>query len=153
MTAQTKVVIAVLKHTSNGPAVKQIVAREAKVPVSVANTILGTLYEFGLIEFDGEKIELSSNQRVKLGLYAINQGTDVESICKVLEWKEFENFTAQVFEKNGFQVKKNFRFKAAQRRWEIDVVAYNDPIIVCVDCKRWRRGWAPGCHRETRHPR
>ena len=141
MSAQTKVIVATLKHTVNGPAVKQIVAREANVPGPVVANTLGTLYEFGLIEYNNEQIELSSNQRVKLALYAINQGTDVESICKVLEWKEFENFTAQVFEKNNFRVKRNFRFKAAQRRWEIDVVAYNEPIIVCVDCKRWRRGW------------
>jgi len=141
MTAQTKVIVSILKHSSNGPAVKQIVAREAKVPVSVANNILGKLYEFGLIEYCKEQIELSSNQRVKLALYAINHGTDVEIICKVLEWKEFENFSAQVFEKNNFEVIRNFRFKAAQRRWEIDVVAYSEPIIVCVDCKRWRRGW------------
>lgn len=141
MSAQTNVIVATLKHTINGPAVKQIVAREAKVPVLVAGNILSNLYEFGLIEYNSEQIELSSNQRVKLALYAINQGTDVETICKVLEWKEFENFTAQVFEKNNFRVKRNFRFKASQRRWEIDVVAYNEPIIVCTDCKRWRRGW------------
>lgn len=141
MTTQTKVVISVLKHTANGKTVKQIVAREAKVPVSVANIILGNLHEFGLIEDNNNQIDLSSSQRVKLALYAINQGTDVESICKFLEWKEFENFSAQVFEKSNFKVKRNFRFKAAQRRWEIDVVAYSEPIIVCVDCKRWRRGW------------
>jgi len=141
MTAQTNVILATLKHTINGPAIKQIVAREAKVPVQVAGNILSKLYEHELIEYDYEQIILFSNQRIKLALYAINQGADVESICKVLEWKEFEDFTAQVFEKNNFLIKKNFRFKAAQRRWEIDVVAYNEPIIVCVDCKRWRRGW------------
>ncbi|MCW4023166.1 MAG: restriction endonuclease [Candidatus Bathyarchaeota archaeon] len=141
MTAQTNVIVASLKHTVNGRAIKQIIAREAKVPVQVASNILDRLYEYGLIKYDNEQIDLSSNQRVKLALYAINQGTDVESICKVLEWKEFENFTARIFEKNSFGVKRNFRFKAAQRRWEIDVVAYTEPIIVCVDCKRWRRGW------------
>ena len=142
MTAQTKIITALLKHTADGPAINQIVAREANVPLQVAQKILSGLYEFGLIEPDGEQIELSSNQRVKLALYAINQGTDVESVCKVLEWKEFENFTAQVLEKNNFGVKRNFRFKAAQRRWEIDVVAYKEPIILCIDCKRWLRGWS-----------
>ena len=141
MTKKTDTIIAILKHTSSGPVVTQIIAREANVPVQVVNNILGGLHEIGLIECEREQIELSSNQRVKLALYAINQGTDIERVCSVLEWKEFENFTAQVFEKNNFSVKRNFRFKAAQRRWEIDVVAYSEPIIVCVDCKRWRRGW------------
>ncbi|MDG6222308.1 MAG: restriction endonuclease [Candidatus Bathyarchaeota archaeon] len=141
MTTQTDVIITLLKYTTDKPVVKQIVSREAKVPVQVANNILNGLYEHDLIEYDNEQIELSSSQRVKLALYAINQGTDVEQVCKVLEWKEFENFVAKNFEKNNFVVKRNFRFKAAQRRWEIDVVAHSEPIIVSVDCKRWRRGW------------
>jgi len=141
MTAKTDVLIAILKHTDNGPVAKEVVALEANIPVQVANNALGGLREIELIECENELIELSSNQRVKLAIHAINQGTDIERVCNVLEWKEFENFTATAFEKNNFAVKRNFRFKAAQRRWEIDVLAYSEPIIVCVDCKRWRRGW------------
>jgi len=141
MTAKTDVIIAILKYTNIGAAAKEVVAREARVPVQVANSVFGGLRESGLIECENELIEVSSNQRVKLAIHAINQGTDIERVCEVLEWKEFENFAATAFEKNNFAVKRNFRFKAAQRRWEIDVVAYSEPIIVCVDCKRWRRGW------------
>lgn len=141
MTIKTDVLISLLKHTNNGPAVTEIVAREANVSALVANDVLRGLREVGLIECENEQIELSSNQRVKLAIHAINQGTDVERVCKVLEWKEFENFAAQAFEKNNFVTQRNFRFKAVQRRWEIDVLAYCEPIIVCVDCKRWRRGW------------
>ena len=141
MTAKTDVIISILKYTNIGSAAKEVVAQEAKVPVQVANSVLGGLREIGLIECENELIEVSSNQRVKLGIHAINQGTDIERVCEVLEWKEFENFAATAFEKNNFAVKRNFRFKATQRRWEIDVLAYSEPIIVCVDCKRWRRGW------------
>ncbi|MCW4034726.1 MAG: NERD domain-containing protein [Candidatus Bathyarchaeota archaeon] len=141
MTATTDVLIALLKQTGTGNASNEDIAKEAKVPVQVANNILGGLREIGAIEHDNEHIELSSNQRVKLAIHAINNGTDIERVSKVLEWKEFENFTATAFEKNNYEVKRNFRFKAAQRRWEIDVLAISEPIIVCVDCKRWRRGW------------
>jgi len=141
MTAKTDIIIAVLKHTNSDTAVKKVVVREAKTSVQVANRVLGSLRELGLVEFENELIKASSNQRVKLAIHAINQGTDIERVCEVLEWKEFENFAATAFEKNKFAVKRNFRFKAAQRRWEIDILAYSEPIIVCVDCKRWRRGW------------
>ncbi|PVX26127.1 MAG: hypothetical protein CW691_02385 [Candidatus Bathyarchaeum sp.] len=141
MTTKTDILIAILKYTNSGPVATETVAQEASVPVQVANNVLRGLREVGVIECENELIELSSNQRVKLAIHAINQGTDIERVCKVLEWKEFENFTATAFEKNNFAVKRNFRFKAAQRRWEIDVIAYSEPIIVCVDCKRWRRGW------------
>ena len=141
MTTQTEVIISVLKHTNGGPVVEEAVAINANVPVPVTNKILRHLRESGFIEYDNELIELTSNQRVKLAIHAINHGTDIERVCKVLEWKEFENFAATAFEKNNFAVKRRFRFKASGRRWEIDVVAISEPIIVCVDCKRWRRGW------------
>jgi len=141
MTAKTDVIVSVLKHSNSGPVAQEAIAVDANVPVEVANNVLRGLREIGLIECENEHIELTSNQRVKLAIHAINHGTDVERVCKVLEWKEFENFAATAFEKNNFAVKRRFRFKASGRRWEIDVIAYSEPIIVCVDCKRWRRGW------------
>jgi Holliday junction resolvase-like predicted endonuclease len=141
MTTTTDIIIALLKQTPDCSTTVECIAHEANVAVQVADNLLSSFREKGLIEYENELIELSSNQRVKLAIHAINNGTDVESVCNVLEWKEFEKFTAKAFEENNFAVKRNFRFKGAQRRWEIDVVAYSDPIIVCVDCKRWRRGW------------
>ncbi|MGD2066414.1 MAG: restriction endonuclease [Candidatus Bathyarchaeota archaeon] len=141
MTTKTDVIISILKHTTCGPVGEEAVAMDANVPVQVANNVLRKLREIGSIEYENELIELTSNQRVKLAIHAINHGTDIERVCKVLEWKEFENFAAAAFEENNFAVKRRFRFKASGRRWEIDVVAYSEPIIVCVDCKRWRRGW------------
>ena len=142
MTTKTDILVSIIKHTNSGPAQTELIAQETNVPVLVANNILRDLSESGLIECENEHIELSSNQRINLAIHAINLGTDIERVCKVLEWKEFENFTATAFEENNFVAKRNFRFKAAQRRWEIDVLAYSEPIIVCVDCKRWRRGWS-----------
>jgi len=141
MTIKTDVLISILKLTNSGPAAEEAVAMDANVPVHVINNVLEGLREIGLIECENGKIEVSSNQRVKLAIHAINHGTDIERVCKVLEWIEFENFAATAFETNNFAVKRRFRFKAAQRRWEIDLLAYSEPIIVCVDCKRWRRGW------------
>jgi len=141
MTAKTNVLISLLKLTASGSVAEEAVAMDANVPVHVANNVLRGLREIGLIEYGNEQIELSSNQRVKVAIHALNHGTDIERVCKVLEWKEFENFAATAFEANNFAVKRNFRFKASGRRWEIDVVAFSEPIVVCVDCKRWRRGW------------
>ena len=141
MTTKTNVLISLLKLTKSGSVAEEAVAMDANIPVHIVNNVLRGLREIGLIEFENEQIELSSNQRVKLAIHAINHGTDIERVCKVLEWKEFENFAATAFEANNFAVKRNFRFKASGRRWEIDVLAISEPIVVCVDCKRWRRGW------------
>jgi len=141
MATKRDLLISILKLTNSGPAAEEAVAMDANVPVHVTNDVLKGLREIGLIECENGKIEVSSNQRVKLAIHAINHGTDIERVCKVLEWIEFENFAATAFETNNFAVKRRFRFKASRRRWEIDVLAYNEPIVVCVDCKRWRRGW------------
>jgi Holliday junction resolvase-like predicted endonuclease len=141
MAPQMSIIISILKLTKSGPAAVEAVAMDANVPVQVANNVLMGLRELGLLECENEHIELSSNQRVTLAIHAINQGTDIERVCKVLEWKEFENFAATAFEANNFAVERSFRFKASGRRWEIDLIATSEPIIVCVDCKRWRRGW------------
>jgi Holliday junction resolvase-like predicted endonuclease len=141
MAAERDILISVLKLTKKGPVAEEAVALDSGVPVSVTNELLDGFRDFGLIEAVDGSIEVSSNQRVKLAIYAINMGTDIERVCKVLEWIEFENFTASAFQTNNFAVKRRFRFKKAGRRWEIDVLAYSEPYVVCVDCKRWRRGW------------
>ena len=141
MTVKTDITISLLKLTNSDSVAEEAVAMDANVPVHTANNVLREFREIGLIECENGKIEVSSNQRVKLAIHAINNGTDIERVCKVLEWKEFENFAATAFETNNFAVKRNFRFKASGRRWEIDVIAISESIIVCVDCKRWRRGW------------
>ena len=141
MNTKTDIIIQILKHTNNGYTTKEIIAKAVSSPTQIISNILKELHQKELIEYDNEQIEQSSNQRVKLAIHAINRGTDIERVCNVLEWKEFENFSATAFERNNFAVKRNFRFKAAQRRWEIDILAYCEPSIVCVDCKRWRRGW------------
>lgn len=141
MAPTSDVLISILKHTSNGPVAKEVIAMDVNVPISITNKLLKDFREFGLIEGEEDIIEVSSNQRVKLAIHAINTGTDVERVSKVLEWIEFENFAASAFEANNFAVKRRFRFQKAGRRWEIDLLAYNEPYVVCVDCKRWRRGW------------
>ena len=132
MTSKTDVLISILKHTNSGPVAKEIIGLDVNVPVQVTNNVLSGLREIGLIECENELIEVSSNQRVKLAIHAINQGTDIERVCNVLEWIEFENFAATAFEKNNFAVKRNFRFKAAQRRWAVSYTHLTLPTILLV---------------------
>jgi Holliday junction resolvase-like predicted endonuclease len=141
MAAASDILISILKHANNESVTEEVIANDVNVPVAVTIKLLKGFHEFGLIECGEGVIEVSPNQRVKLAIHAINIGTDIERVCKVLEWIEFENFAASAFEANNFAVKRRFRFKKAGRRWEIDVLAYSKPYVVCVDCKRWRRGW------------
>jgi len=141
MSVERNLLISILKLTKSGPVSKALVVRDSEIPVQVADEMLKKFCEAGFIQWKGKAIEASSNQRVKIAIHAIKSGADFERVCRVLEWIEFENIAAATFEANNFAVRRRFRFKWAQRRWEIDVLGCREPLITCVDCKHWIHGW------------
>lgn len=64
---------------------------------------------------------------------------DLEEELKNLDWKNFEKVVQEIFEVNGFRVRRNFRFKT-KKRYEIDILAIKDNFNFCVDCKRLGKG-------------
>ena len=141
MAVERNILISILKLTKSGPAAKELVARDANVPAQVTDEVLKKFRDAELVKLKDRTIEASSNQRAKIAIHAIKSGADFERVCRVLEWIEFENLAATTFEANNFAVKRRFRFKWAQRRWEIDVLGCREPLIACVDCKHWSHGW------------
>jgi Holliday junction resolvase-like predicted endonuclease len=63
----------------------------------------------------------------------------IEEVLKEHDWKEFEETVAEIFRRNEFAVKRNFRFKT-RKRHEIDVLSVKRDSVICVDCKRWLGG-------------
>ncbi|NIR87180.1 hypothetical protein GWO13_06240 [Candidatus Bathyarchaeota archaeon] len=141
MAVERSLLISILKLTKTGPVQKELISRDARVPVQVADEMLKKLSDTGLIRYKDWLIEVSSNQRVRMAVRAAELGADPERACGVLEWDEFEEIAAKAFEANNFMVKRRFRFKWAGRRWEMDVLGCKEPLVACVDCKHWRRGW------------
>jgi len=149
MAVERNILISILKLTKSGPVAKELVSRDANVPAQVADEVLKKFCDAGLVEWKNKSIEVSSNQRVKIAIHAIKSGADFERVCRVLEWIEFENIAAMAFEANNFTVKRRFRFKWTQRRWEIDVLGCREPLIACVDCKHWSHGWRESAIRKA----
>jgi Holliday junction resolvase-like predicted endonuclease len=141
MTSEKDVIASLLRLTKTGPIQKELLRKDARVSVQVLDEALRKLFEDGFIRQKRGLVEVSSSQRVSMAVQALKLGADFERICKFLEWTEFESIAAQAFQANGFRVLKNFRFKHAGKRWEIDVLSCKEPLIVCVDCKHWQRGW------------
>ncbi len=67
------------------------------------------------------------------------EGKELEAVLENINWREFEEFVAEIFRHHGFAVKCNFRFKT-KNRYEIDLVAIKGKIIFCADCKEWSAG-------------
>lgn len=141
MTSERRLLTSILKLTKTGPIVGTFISRDAGIPVQVGNEIMKKFHQKGLIQHRDNVIQASSNQRVNIAIQAIGSGADLERVCRFLEWTEFENIAAEAFEVNNFSVRRRFRFKWGGRRWEIDVLARREPLVICVDCKRWRHGW------------
>jgi Holliday junction resolvase-like predicted endonuclease len=139
MRIDREIILSVLKLTQQGPAQKDHVAQDAHTSNDVTDEVLRRLKENSLVEIEGKSLTTAPRHRVELAIEAIRQGADLQHTSRFLGWKEFENITATAFSSNGYAVKRNFRFKAADRRWEIDLVACNRPRIVCADCKHWQR--------------
>jgi len=142
MTSEKDVIASLLRLTNTGPVQKELLRKDARVSVQVLDEALRKLFEGGFIRQQRGLVEASPSQRVSMAVQAIKLGADFERVCKFLEWNEFESIAAQTFQANGFRVLRNFRFKHTEKRMEIDVLSCREPLIVCVDCKHWRRGWS-----------
>jgi len=87
--------------------------------------------------------ELGVNQSIQErgiinALVALRLGLTPGTVARHLGWKDFERFCALCFRSRGYEVKENLTLK--KPRVQIDLVAYGPSYVVCVDCKRWRRG-------------
>ncbi len=148
MNVEINLIISLLKLTSKGAVSSKIVKKDAKMPSQVAEKLLQKLQGDGLIYLRKDVVEADSLQRLKLAVYAVQSGADLENVSSFLQWKEFEDMAAIAFEHNGYKVYKNVRFKHAGHRWEIDIVSCRKPIVVCLDCKHWHHGMYPSALRK-----
>jgi len=143
LSIERNMIISVLKLTKEGVVSAELVKKDARMPSQIAEKLLRKLQNDGLIYLRKGVVEADSLQRLKLAVYAMQLGADIESISSFLQWKEFEDMAAVAFERNGYRVYKNVRFKCAGRGWEIDIIGCKKPIVVCLDCKHWHHGMYP----------
>ena len=80
----------------------------------------------------------SGEDRLKLAIAGVRLGGTIEDSARALSWKEFESFCLKVLEENGYSCCQGFRFKSPKgRRYECDVVATMNPLILLLDCKHY----------------
>ena len=140
MKIERDMIISLLRTTKTGSISLELVKKEARIPSSVAQSIIIKLQDNGLLYLRNTVIHVNTLKRVKLAIRALQLGADLEELSSHLDWREFETFVSLGFEHNGYEVKQNFRFKHLGKRWEIDILASKKPILVCADCKHWKHG-------------
>ena len=143
MSVERELAISILKLAKNMSVKQELINRDAKIPSAIGLNLLQKMQNEGLIYLRDRNVETESLQRLKLAVRAIELGADPERVAAFLEWAEFEQMAAAIFETNGYSVTRNLRFKEGSKRWEIDIVACRRPIVMCVDCKHWHRTLFP----------
>jgi len=145
---EKNLLIALLKLSQDGSVKQKDVSFEAHIPLSVTLNLLKKLQNENFIYLGDNSIEVNSEYRLQLAIKAMGLGADIKDICDFLRWQEFEAIAAHSLELNCYVTKKNVRFKHDGKRWEIDVVGCRKPLVMCIDCKHWRRGISPSVVRK-----
>jgi len=116
------------------------IKNKLKITEELFRKILEELENEKLIELYDDELNISLIQKMGLSKAALEAGADFEAVSRSLSWLEFEEFSALLFEENGFRVFRRFRFTAESRRWELDLIAIRNPYIICAECKHWKNG-------------
>ncbi|MEM2094977.1 MAG: restriction endonuclease [Candidatus Bathyarchaeia archaeon] len=82
-----------------------------------------------------------SSPELELSLKLLEKGVDAEEVCRIVGWRVFEEMVEYMLRYSGYFTFKHFRFSYAGRRYEIDVVAQRRPVMLSVECKRWKKSW------------
>ncbi len=143
MSLESKMLISLLKLSKHEPVCIESVNSDARLPSSVTSSIASKLQNENLIYLQGSTIKIDSESRLKIAIRAIQLGADKEQVSNFLDWREFEAIAATSLEFNGYTTKKNIHFSHENKRWEIDVVGCQKPLVVCIDCKHWHHSMHP----------
>ena len=135
--------ISVLKLTKDGAVLTKTLNKDARLVSSFASKLLKRMENEQLINIENGRIVADSQSRVKIAVKALRLGADVERVSDLLRWQEFEEIAVIALERNGYTVSKNVHFKHENHRFEIDVVGYKKPLVLCIDCKHWHHGMHP----------
>lgn len=100
---------------------------------------------FHIIEPLGYSLEVFQSithfdtKEISLVIYNLVQlGNNIHHLFAYLNWKDFEDLITLIFDKTGYTVIKNFRFKDEFTRFEIDILSFKYPYIFAIDCKYYK---------------
>jgi len=143
LSVEKNMAISLLKLTKKGPTLIETINMEAHVPSTISKKLLQKMQNENLVYLKGDSVEVDNANRIKLAVRAASLGADIERISDLMGWQEFEEIASLALKNNGYIVKNNTHFTHEGHRWEIDIVGCNKPLVVCIDCKHWKRAIAP----------
>jgi len=112
----------------------------AWIPKDFVLKYLESLAERGFLGKKEGFLTISPTQKVMVLVEALNHGVPIDVACKHVSWKDFELTVKNIFEVMGYETLLRQRLKVEKKGFEVDVLAVREDLILCVDCKHWKRG-------------
>jgi hypothetical protein len=127
----SRVIAETLKHTKNDELLSPVeIADRAKTTPEQVALVLRPLLQLE----DPTGVQLSNTTRFKLAFEAVRQG-GLQQVARALTWQEFEAFAEECLQTVGYDTQKGLIVKDDSRRWQIDVIAKKNSMILAIDCK------------------
>jgi len=142
MPSEREVLVKILELSADKIFVPEEIVKNTGVSKATLHRMLSSCFEGDALFFIDERSSLTSEERIKIAIKAIQLRADIERVCRYLTWEEFEDISIVAFEKNDFRVFKHFRFKHHNKRWEIDLLGQCGSMVAVVDCKHWKKNWS-----------
>ena len=87
------------------------------------------------VSFEGDSVAVTDAAELILACWG--KGVDLVDLALKAGWKDFEQLCSKILEKVGFQTVTNVRFKVGGSLRELDVLAFREPKVLAIDCKKW----------------
>jgi len=87
MNIERELIISVLKLTKSGPISFQVLSKDAKIPLVVAQNLVKKMKKNGLVYLRNKIIEIDSLRRLQLAVHAVQLGADFERVAVSLTGK------------------------------------------------------------------
>ncbi len=110
------------------------------VPKNDVMKYLNTLLDEGLVNKDQREFTVKQPQKIMIGVKAVESGYTIETVSRYLSWEDFEKMVQTIFDFKGYKTITHKRLKVEKKIFEIDVLAFNENLCFCVDCKHWKYG-------------
>ncbi len=113
------------------------IARLSGVGQTTLKELILELSEQEVGQLTNSAVKFERDSRLKLAIVAISLGCPAIDVSRLLDWRDFENFAAEILRRNDYDVETNLLIK--RPRMQIDLVARKGDFALCVDCKHWSR--------------
>ncbi|MGP3668091.1 MAG: restriction endonuclease [Candidatus Bathyarchaeota archaeon] len=103
-------------------------------------TYLNILLNEGLVNKVQENFTAEQLQKIMIGVKAVESGYTIETVSRYLSWEDFERIVQTIFEFKGYKTMIRKRLRVEGKIFEVDILAFNENLCFCVDCKHWKHG-------------